>query len=165
MELNPQNNELNLQQEAFCRFYTQNRELFGNATLAYAEAYNYRLDELSREDEIDEKGNKKPNTSEYDRAYNTCSVNGSRLLRISKIDERIRDLLNEMLLDKVIDAELVSIILKGEKDSDRVAAIREYNKLKQRIIEKTDLTSRGEKITGISYVLPEETNGNNGQTN
>jgi hypothetical protein len=31
----------------FCRFYTQNEKLFGNATHSYEEAYNYHLDPLS----------------------------------------------------------------------------------------------------------------------
>ena len=31
---------LNPRQELFCRYYTQNDELFGNATLSYAEAYH-----------------------------------------------------------------------------------------------------------------------------
>jgi hypothetical protein len=32
---------------AFCRYYTQNEKLFGNATHSYAEAYDYKLDTLS----------------------------------------------------------------------------------------------------------------------
>jgi hypothetical protein len=41
------NRSLTPQQELFCRFYTQNEHLFGNATLSYAEAYGFKLDELS----------------------------------------------------------------------------------------------------------------------
>lgn len=145
-------NELTLKQEKFCRLYTQNKALFGNSTLSYAEAYNYELDGASRESEKDEKGNNIPMTSEFDRMYNVCSACSSRLLRNDKIDNKIRELLNEMLLDKVIDAELIGIIMKGEKDSDRIAGIREYNKLKQRIIEKSDITSGGEKI----LIMPQE---------
>jgi hypothetical protein len=36
------------QQELFCRYYTQDFSLCGNATLSYAEAYEYKLDELAR---------------------------------------------------------------------------------------------------------------------
>ena len=39
---------LNPKEELFCRYYTQNEALFGNATLSYAEAYGYGLDELSK---------------------------------------------------------------------------------------------------------------------
>jgi hypothetical protein len=38
---------LNPQCELFCRYYTQNEKLFGNATHSYAEAYDYKLDTLS----------------------------------------------------------------------------------------------------------------------
>ena len=38
--------ELNLQRELFCRYLTQNSELFGQATLSYAEAYTDAADLL-----------------------------------------------------------------------------------------------------------------------
>lgn len=135
------------QQEKFCRCYTQNQELFGNATLSYAEGYGFDLDNAPRNDAIyDTSTKEKLEDSTYDKMYNTCSVGGSRLLRNDKIDKRVRELLNEMLLDEVIDAQLVSIILKGAKDADRISGIREYNKLKQRVTDKLDLTTLGEKI-------------------
>ena len=40
---------LNPQRELFCRDYTQNSELFGQATISYAESYGYGLDTLSKE--------------------------------------------------------------------------------------------------------------------
>lgn len=36
-------------QELFCHYYTMPGDFFGNATLAYAEAYGYKLDTLSQE--------------------------------------------------------------------------------------------------------------------
>ncbi|RUV40028.1 MULTISPECIES: hypothetical protein [unclassified Mesorhizobium] len=44
--------KLTQKQELFCRYYTQNRALFGNATHSYAEAYGYDLDKLSRDDAV-----------------------------------------------------------------------------------------------------------------
>src|SRR5258705_8284465 len=41
--------ELPPKRELFCRFYTQNEDLFGNATHSYAEAYDYKLDTLDTE--------------------------------------------------------------------------------------------------------------------
>ncbi len=146
-------------QELFCRYYTQNNELFGNGTLAYAEAYEFNLDELSKEKpvtETDDKG--KPiewGDSEFTLAYNTCSVNASKLLRSTKIQDRMTVLLNEYMKNEVVDAELVKVIIGG-KDSDKVAAIKEYNKLRQRIIDKTDITSKGEQITTTSGAEIEE---------
>jgi hypothetical protein len=40
--------ELNAKRELFCRYYTQNSELFGNATLSYAEAFDYKLEDKPR---------------------------------------------------------------------------------------------------------------------
>lgn len=146
---NPISVDLTPKQELFCRYYTQNTALFGNATLAYAEAYDYSLDELSQERpvlETDEEGNAiKYGVSDYDKAYNVCSVQGSKTLRIPKIQERLVKLLNEYMKDEVVDAQLMKVIISGE-DKDKVAAIKEYNKLRQRIVDKFDHTSGGKPI-------------------
>ena len=109
----------NQRRELFCRYFTQNDELFNNATLSYAEAYEYKLDELSEEavySEPDEKGHReKIDDSEYTKAYNVCSVNGHRLLRSAKIQERIVALRNELLKDDIVDSEL-SKVIKQNKD-------------------------------------------------
>ncbi len=164
-------------QELFCRFYTQNYDTFGNATLSYAEAYDYDLENMPKDDsrwvlqdgrEVlkreleyltnkEKDGNKKIEDSTYDKAYNYCSRAGSRIRRNGKVQERCRVLTNEFMRDDVIDTRLTEIMLKG-KDTDSIAAIKEYNKLKQRIIEKKDITSNGETITGFNFILPEETN-------
>ena len=152
-------------QEAFCRNYTQIRSLFGNATLSYAEAYGYDLDNAPKDDGIyrlidgrefpeylyvdlptDEKsGAKLIQSCTHTKMESTCASAGSRLLRNVKIDERITKLLNEMMNDDVIDARLTEIALNG-KDQDSINAIKEYNKLKQRIIDKKDITSNGQSI-------------------
>jgi hypothetical protein len=100
-------NKLTLQQELFCRFSPQNRELFANATHSYAEAYGFNLDELSHvrgcglEETEDHAHTRDCPPSEYDLAYHTCSSLGSRLLRNDRIQARITALLNEMLRDDV----------------------------------------------------------------
>lgn len=141
---------LNPKQELFCQFYVMNDELFGNATLSYAEAYDYKLDTLSKERPIlstDDLGNPKEyGESEYDLAYNVCAVTSSRSLRSAKVQLRVRELLNELLKDDVVDSELAKVIRQNHKLESKMAAIREYNKLKGRIIDKTDLTSKGEQI-------------------
>ena len=130
---------LTLKQERFCRNYTQNSHLFGNGTLSYAEAYGYDIENASRVRERDEKGNEIPNSSEREKIENVCAVNGNRLLCLSKIDDYIRGLLNAMLTDEVVDAQLMKVLLRG-KDADQIAAIREYNKLKQRIINRSEIS-------------------------
>ncbi len=128
--------DLNLQQELFCRYYTQNEHLFRNGTLAYAEAYNHDLDSLSRNSEQDEKGMPLPRSSEYDKAYDMCASNASRLLKMDKIQRRITELLNELMRDDVIDSQLVKIIMQDKELRPKVAAISEFNKLRGRITER-----------------------------
>lgn len=130
---------LTLKQERFCRNYTQNSHLFGNGTLSYADAYGYDLENASRENVKDENGNIIPESSEYKRMEVVCAANASRMLCLEKIDSYIRKLLNEMLTDEVVDAQLMKVLLRG-KDADQIAAIREYNKLKQRIINRSEIS-------------------------
>lgn len=157
---------LSPKQEAFCRYYTQNYELFGNATLSYALAYGYDLESYPDDDgiwllesgeEVDEKtyndltnektkGAELVKVSTRKRYYDLCSSYGSRLRRNDKIQAKCRELLNEFMNDQVIDARLTEIIING-KDEHSINAIKEYNKLKQRIVEKKDITSGGKPIT------------------
>jgi len=159
--------KLTPQQELFCRFYTQNEALFGNATLSYAEAYNFDLDSLSDErpcdGDSDEEGKDHKHTvdcppSEHTIAYQTCSSNGSRLLRTAKVQARITALLNQMLRDEIVDSQLAKLILQDAKPEAKIAAIREYNKIRNRIIDRVDHTTGGEPIKGFNYITPNEPN-------
>ena len=76
--------------------------------------------------------------SEYNKMCNICAAASSRLLRNCKIQERNIEIMNGMLRNEVIDARMYRIIQKW-KDVDSIAAIKEYNKLKQRIVEKQQL--------------------------
>lgn len=144
--------ELNACQEAFCNYYTGNDILFGNATLCYAEAYRYNLDMLDHDDAkfvlVDKKTGKqeKIEDSSYDKAYNVCSVSGFRLLRNPKIQTRINKILNEMMRDDIVDTEIMHTIRQRTDYSAKMSAIKEYNKIKDRITSKTDITSGGEKL-------------------
>jgi hypothetical protein len=159
---------LKAKRELFCRYYTQNQELFGNATLSYAEAFDYKLDELSREgvyEEIEsedgtiEQG-KLLEPSEYDKAYHTCSVLSSRLLRNADIQARITALLNELLKDNIVDSQLAKLITQDSDNTAKIAGIREYNKLRGRIIDKTQNVDRlpfGETdLSAVIAALPQE---------
>jgi hypothetical protein len=120
--------------------------LFGNATLSYAEAFGYKLDELSKEDaKYKGKGAKRKliEPSSYDKAYHVCSVQSSRLLRNADIQNRITALLNELLRDDIVDSQLAKIITQDDDLQSKVRAINEYNKVCGRIIDKTrDVTER-----------------------
>lgn len=136
--------------EAFCRCYTQNQALFGNATHSYAEAYGYKLDTLPRDDAVYEeivdedtgekhKG-KMIKASSYTLAENVCAVEGGRLLRTPQIQARITKLLNELMTDEYVDSQLVKVVTQDEDRGPKVQAIKLYAELKQRIVKKSELT-------------------------
>lgn len=131
---------LTLQQELFCQYYVKNEALRGNATLCYAEAYDYHLDTLSREQVWDKDHLILIEESEYNKAHNVCSTEGNRNLRKTNIQDRITDLLNEMLTDKEVDAQLAKVILQDSKMDSKVGGIREYNKLKKRVTDKIEVS-------------------------
>lgn len=130
--------KLNPKQELFCKFYSQNRETLGNATHSYAEAYNYDLDSLSRESKHDVDG-KLVENSEYDKSIHVCAVEGRKLLRKPVINDRITQLLNEWMTEQNVDGELAKVIQQDRDLNSKVAAVREFNKLKARITDKIEV--------------------------
>lgn len=118
--------KLNLKQELFCQLYTSEKEFFGNGVQAYVEAYD-------------------PDTSKPN-WYKTCVSAASRLLTNVKVIDRINELLEEQgLNDSFVDKQLKFIITQHADFGSKMAAIREYNKLKSRITDKTDIN-----ITGVT---------------
>lgn len=132
------NKELTQSQELFCRLYTSKGTYFDNATLSYAEAYQYELPH-------DEKGKIIVDSKEY----NTCKANASRLMTNDYIQRRIEKLFVDLLNDTTMDARLSEIATKG-KDTDSIQALKIYNDLKQRITKKIDITSAGRPLAGLS---------------
>ena len=149
--------QLNINQELFCRYYTQDSDTFGNATRAYGFAYDYKLDELPDDDAVyetitDEKGHAhqelvEPSTKQ--KALSVCATEGNRLLRNPKVLTRITTLLNEMLTEEFVDAELLKVIRQDHDLGPKVRAISEFNKLRQRITDRLDLTSGGKTIAHL----------------
>ncbi len=112
---------LNQKQELFCKYYANNSESFGNATLAYKLAYQ--------------------KTSDGEKSENYYAMAGSRLMRNDKVLARINTLfLEQFNQDAISDIRLMEIIIKG-KDSDAINAIKHRNDLKQRISKKVELTN------------------------
>lgn len=150
--------KLTEKQEKFCRNFTQNYELFRNATLSYAEAYGFDIDAQPDNDatyklkdgtEIAEyalktlsikkrRNAEKVSESSQKTMYDLCSSYGSRLRKSDKIQARCRELLNEFFIDTVIDARMMEIIIGGD-DKDSISAAKEYNALKQRVTKKVEL--------------------------
>lgn len=105
---------LNMQQEMFCRLYTTEKDFFGNGIDAYAEAYDVNTF--------------KPKWRDW------VKVNVHRLLTNANILKRINVLLQEMgFNDAFIDKELAFLITQKADLTVKLGGIREYNKLKKRI--------------------------------
>lgn len=114
--------ELTVQQAEFCNLYVTS-SFFGNGVEAYIEAY---------EIDLSKKG-----------AYDNARSCASRLLTNVNILKRIDTLLdNEGLNDSFVDKQLLFLITQNADFSSKVSAIREYNKLKQRITDKIELSGK-----------------------
>jgi len=133
METNVNNEEgskevdstLKFRHERYCQAFFKHR---GNGTQAYLEA---------SQDE-----NKVPTVT-----YETACVESSRLLRYPNILKRIQEVLKEKgFNDENIDNELLELIIQNDDKGNKLGAIREYNKLKQRITEKLEHSGKIENI-------------------
>jgi phage terminase small subunit len=122
--------KLNPRQEMFCQLYASDREFFGNGTQSYIEAFDLT-----------------PNR------YGTARTNASLLLTKTNILKRIDELLEIYINDQVVDKELGFVVLQKADLSAKVAAIREYNKLKKRVdsnsIEIENLTITNNQYNAI----------------
>lgn len=123
---------LNPQQEKFCQLYATEKEFFGNGVESYLEVYD-----------IDRA---KPNW------YKTACATASKLLSNAKVYTRINALLTDGgLNDENVDKQLLMLINQHAEFGSKIAAIREYNKLKQRIIERVDHTTLGKELPTPIY--------------
>lgn len=148
---------LSIKEDLFCHFYVQNNDLRGNATHSYAAAFAYDLDSLPQDDaQYEEVENRLVciSKSSYDRAANVCAVEGRRLLRKPQIQARMMALYNSLLDDSVIDGKLAEHIMQNEDRGVSIAGIREYNKLRGRIIDKKSLTdAEGNAVPIVSLTI------------
>lgn len=109
---------LNLQQEEFCKLYTNSeavdREIFGNGTQCYIEAYNV---------DLTKKG-----------AYDWARVCASKLLTKANVIVRINELLEEGgFNDQNVDRQHLFLINQHADLKTKMAAIKEYNAVKKRV--------------------------------
>jgi phage terminase small subunit len=111
--------KLTEKQIRFCIAYAS-KEFFANGTESYSEAYGIDLTEPG--------------------SYNTCKSNAYKLLTNTYILEYINELLDLAgLNDSFVDKQLTFVITQNADMGSKVAAIREYNKLKKRIDNKLSL--------------------------
>lgn len=113
----------NLRQEKFCQLYASDREFFGNGVESYLEVYN--IDRSKKN------------------WYKTACAATSQLLSNIKVIDRINEILDGGgLNDAFVDKQMLFLIRQHRDFNAKVAAIREYNKLKQRITEKMEHTGK-----------------------
>lgn len=106
--------ELTLQQKRFAELYTSDTEFFGNGVNSYAEAYHIDLTKKN--------------------SYKVAQVNASRLLSNAIILDYMNKLLDDMGLNDVhVDKQLAFLITQNAELGVKMAAIREFNKLRQRL--------------------------------
>lgn len=112
--------ELNENQELFCKLYVS-KEFFGNGVQTYIEVY-------------------KPDQSQKNWYQTACAVS-SRMLSNAKVCARINSLLDAAgLNDTFVDKQLLFLLTQHSDFGNKMAAIKEYNKLKMRIIDQTKNT-------------------------
>lgn len=122
---------LNPQQERFCQLYASSEEFFAHGTNAYIEAYN--IDTSKRN------------------YYKVAQAASSRLLSNVIILKRINELLElRGLNDTFVDKQLEFLITQNADLGTKVASIREYNKLRSRIINRTEITLPTPILGGIT---------------
>ena len=104
---------LNPKQEKFCQLYATDREFFGNGTQSYIEAYNPDMS--------------KPNW------YKSAQASSSRMLSNVIIIESINEILEKTGLNDVAVDKQTSFLIHQHADfTNKLGAIREYNKIKDR---------------------------------
>lgn len=105
----------NLKQELFCQYYVT-KDFFGSGINSYSKAYGI---------DLSTKG-----------ASMQCRANSSRLLKKTEILKRINDLLEHANLnDAFVDREMAFVISQKAELGPKVAAIKEYNRVKKRVEE------------------------------
>lgn len=104
----------NINHEKFCENFISPTEFFGNGVQSYIEAYSI---------DVSKKG-----------AYDGAKTNAYQLLTKTYINARINELLEDQgLNDNNVDKQLGMVINQNAEFGNKVAAIREYNKLKKRV--------------------------------
>jgi hypothetical protein len=110
---------INAAQELFCQYYTSPTEFYGSGVHSYIAAYGLDPHNPSN--------------------YNTAKSAASALLTRPNILERIDSLLSERgFNDANADKQLLFLMQQNADFNSKLGALREYNKLKQRIAHKID---------------------------
>ena len=119
----PEKKRLKPPQELFCNLYAVPGEYFGNGVQAYIEAYGIDIEQPGA----------------YARAKSAAYEN----LTKPHLLARIRELMELGPLNpETVDRELAFTIYQNADLRSKVAAIQEYNKVEERVIERLQLSGR-----------------------
>lgn len=133
----PKEMTLTQKREKFCQLYATDSEFFGNGVQSYIEAYEPNMS--------------KPNW------YKTACASASQLLSNIKVCERINQILEESgFNDVAVDKQLAFLLTQHADFKSKLGAIKEYNKLKQRVNERpvVDLSGVNVIIEGVYATEP-----------
>lgn len=110
---------INMQQELFCQYYVSPTEFYGNGVQSYAAAYNLDIGNPTQ--------------------YNSAKARASILLSQVNIMTRINDLIEHTgFNDENADKQLYFLLMQSADFHAKLGAIKEYNKLKKRIVERLE---------------------------
>jgi len=134
--------KLNPKQELFCKLYASDEELFGNGVYSYLKAYDLPPSK-----------------------YKAASVSAGRLLVNDRILDRINEILDIKLNNETVDKELAFVILQKRDFAAKVAAIREYNRVKKRVEEGSRVLMIGQILQQIEQNNAENKDNNDNKDN
>jgi len=116
-------NELNEKQMLFCKYYVS-EEFFGNGVKAYAKAYGIDIEDPKK--------------------YASARTRAWDLLTNIDICNQINSELEAAgLTDNFVDKQLLFVITQHSDLHAKMKAIEQYNKLKQRITDKSETKVSG----------------------
>ncbi len=129
--------------ELFCWLYSgyHNRNLFGNASQCYMQAFNFNDQVVANEKEIDDLMAKKAKgytvrvaqLEAKNKSLNHVARNeSSKLMAKRGVGKRCDYLMDSMISDDHSDRELQYTILQRFDLNSKVQAIKEYNRVKDR---------------------------------
>lgn len=119
---------LTAKNELFCQYYASDREFFGNGVQSYIAAYPV---------DLTKKG-----------AYNVAKNGAYELLTKPDILKRIDEIFEAHgLNDAFVDKQLEKLIVQDAEFPTKLSAIKEYNKLKSRIMERAEVVHKYEDLS------------------
>ena len=163
--------DVTLKQEIFCQNWV---DTVGNGTRSALVAFDIEGKECLDEEEPSKPLNKdlvkeweiklKELRLKKNRVISVAAAMSTECLRKPNVIKRIDAILEERgFNDDAVKREHFKLITNS-KDEVRMRAIDSYYKLKGKITEKVDHTTKGEVIAGFNYIIPNDNNNTDNST-